>query len=156
MADADAPAWTRLPTEQDIFDKCTEGQAIDTTHPAPRQGMTPDGNFAPRNGLGRGRRRSYKHKLSEKFIRALFDDFKAHGADVIETVRREDPSTYLRTVAAMQPREMTITVNPLEELTDDQLRERLEQLETAVAGYTAPVIDGTFEPSSGEKAEIRH
>jgi len=55
-----------------------------------------------------GRPKGSRHKLSEKFIRALHDDFERHGDGVIEAVRSEAPAEYLRIIAGIVPKQFGI------------------------------------------------
>jgi hypothetical protein len=45
---------------------------------------------------GAARPRGSRNRLSEQFLADLQADWKQHGADVIEGVRRDDPVAYLR------------------------------------------------------------
>jgi hypothetical protein len=56
---------------------------------------------------GPGRPKGARNKLGELFLTALFADFEKHGVKTLETVRRDDPSTYIKTVANLLPREVT-------------------------------------------------
>src|SRR5579859_4121326 len=70
-----------------------------------------------------GRPLGARSKLGEKFLVALHADFVEHGVGVIETVRREDPTQYLRIVAAVLPKELEIRHDPLRSLSDEELAE---------------------------------
>jgi hypothetical protein len=73
-------------------------------------------------GNPRGRPKGSKHRLSEAFIRAIADDFEAHGVSVVQAVRADDPATYLRIVAGLMPKELVLTdERSLNTLTDDEL-----------------------------------
>jgi len=60
---------------------------------------------------GPGRKVGSRNKLSEQFIADLRSDWEQHGRAVLETVRRNDPSTYLRVIAALVPRVGQLDVN---------------------------------------------
>jgi hypothetical protein len=45
--------------------------------------------------------------MSALFVEAMSDDFEKHGAKTIERVRKEDPSTYLKVIASLIPKEIT-------------------------------------------------
>jgi hypothetical protein len=49
--------------------------------------------------------------LGKQFIADLRSDWAQHGPSVIEAVRTNDPSTYLRVVAGLLPREAQLDVN---------------------------------------------
>jgi hypothetical protein len=62
--------------------------------------------FAKGNTYGRkGRPVGSKVKLSESFLAGIAADFAKYGKDVIQHVRQNEPSTYLRIVASIVPRE---------------------------------------------------
>jgi hypothetical protein len=53
----------------------------------------------------KGRPKGGRVKLSERFLTTLAQDYDRHGASVIQYVRQNDPSTYLRIVASIVPKE---------------------------------------------------
>lgn len=59
------------------------------------------------SGNPAGRPKGSRNKLGEEFIRALYDDFTAHGVDVIRAVREEKPDAYLKIVASLMPVEIS-------------------------------------------------
>jgi hypothetical protein len=58
-------------------------------------------------------------------LKALADDFDAHGVAVIEKVRTERPHDYLKIIVAVLPRRMEVEDaadgKPPEKMTDDEL-----------------------------------
>ncbi len=78
-------------------------------------------NWKPgQSGNPAGRPKGTRNKLQTDFFKALADDFAANGKVAIESVRKDDPSTYIKVVASLMPKELEIT-QPLQELTDEQL-----------------------------------
>jgi len=69
------------------------------------------GRFLTGNNGGPGRRVGSRNRLSEQFIADLRSDWEQHGPAVIEAVRTTDPSTYLRVIAGLLPREAQLDVN---------------------------------------------
>lgn len=63
--------------------------------------------FKPGHPGGPGRPRGARSRLGEAFINAVLTDFEAHGVGAIEKVRIEDPSTYVRVIAGLLPKEVT-------------------------------------------------
>jgi len=90
-----------------------------------------------------GRPRGSKHKLSEEFIAALCEDFDQHGIAAIKKVRDEKPADYLRVIASVIPKEITVNPNPLEDMTDEELSEALGRVNALIAQQFG------FEPSNG-------
>ena len=58
------------------------------------------------SGNPAGRPKGARHKLSEAFIGLLAKDFAKHGQKVLDEVRVDDPSAYLKLVAGLVPKEV--------------------------------------------------
>jgi hypothetical protein len=86
-----------------------------------------------------GRPKGARNKLGEAFIEALNDDFAEHGVAAIQAVRKDKPDQYLKVIASLCPKELTVNFNDAEELTDDELRSRIR----ALAASLAPLLGGT-------------
>jgi hypothetical protein len=82
-----------------------------------------------------------KNKLTNAFLAAMSEDFTTHGHAVIASVRKDDPSTYLKVVASLVPKELLVS-RPLEELSDDDL-------EAAIQFVRAALAEGAEKPGSG-------
>jgi hypothetical protein len=72
------------------------------------------------------------------------DDFRDHGAAAIAACRAEKPDVYVRVIANLLPKDMTIKVQQLDDLTDDQLMRKLAVLTEMAKPLLArlPMIDG--------------
>jgi hypothetical protein len=109
------------------------------------------------SGNPAGRPRGSRNKLSEDFVAALYDDFQDHGSAAIAACRAEKPDVYVRVIAGLLPKDMTIKVQELDNLTDDQLLRKLAVLTEMARPLLAklPVIDATrlevAEPSSNDE-----
>ena len=68
----------------------------------------------------------------------MYDDFKVHGRVAIAAVREKDPSTYVKVIAQLLPREVTPT-RPLESMSDDELIEAIAILKSQIK---AAIIEG--------------
>src|SRR5262245_27335441 len=101
---------------------------------------------------GPGRVLGSRHELEKSFIQAYVRDFDLHGSHVIERVREEDPSTYLRIAAGLLPKDVNIHTRPAA-LSVEEFAERFRDLvaragrATALAqqSNTLPLIEGTVE-----------
>ena len=94
-----------------------------------------NGRFAQGNPGGPGRPKGSKHRLSEAFIAALAQDFDEHGAESIRRVWQDDPSTYLRVIASLVPKDMQISApsSVLDQLSTKSLLEWLALIRGALA-----------------------
>jgi hypothetical protein len=115
------------------------------------------------SGNPAGRPRGSRNRLSEDFVAALYDDFQDHGSAAIAACRAEKPDVYVRVIAGLLPKDMTIKVQELDNLTDDQLLRKLAVLTEMARPLLAklPVIDATrlevAAPSSNdEKSDAAH
>ena len=74
--------------------------------------------FQPGNPGGPGRPKGARAKLGEAFLEAMMSSFNAArrtadgdettgGMEAIERVRQDDPSTYVRVISGLLPKEMT-------------------------------------------------
>ncbi len=118
-----------------------------TDSTAPKQ-RGPGKPFQPgASGNPAGRPKGAKDKLRCDFIKALTDDFAAHGVEAVTIVRQEQPAQYLKVIAAVLPKEIELRTNALEEMSDDELIAGIAALQRLVAQAEAGA--GTNE-ASGE------
>lgn len=62
-----------------------------------------------KSGNPKGRPPGSRHGLAEAFVSDLQDDWKQHGKDVIAVVRATEPATYMKVVASVIPKDVTLT-----------------------------------------------
>jgi hypothetical protein len=62
-----------------------------------------------KSGNPKGRPPGSRHGLAESFISDLQDDWKVHGKAVIASVRASEPATYMKVVASIIPKDVTLT-----------------------------------------------
>jgi len=85
----------------------------------------------------RGRPKGSKNEFSMDFVRALQKDFNEYGEFAIQQVRQEKPDAYLKVIASLMPKDINLNVNKFDELSDNELRARLEQLQRTIG----PMLD---------------
>ena len=105
------------------------------------------------SGNPAGRPRGSRNRLGEAFVDDLFADWKENGSQVIVAVRKADPSTYLRVVASILPKELSVTKATLDDVSDEELLEYLAKLRSIIAeeGQKAPT-NGSPEVAGEIKA----
>ena len=106
------------------------------------------GRFLPGNSGGPGKPKGSRNKLGEEFIQKLYADFQEHGEAAIVKVRTEKPDAYLKVIAGILPKELKITNES--DLTDEQLIERIRQLDAAIRPFLA--AEGADGASVGSDA----
>ena len=63
------------------------------------------------SGNPAGRPKGARAKLSEKFCRALLNDFKDNGVEAIEKMRAERPNEYAKMIAGILTQEHDVNLN---------------------------------------------
>jgi hypothetical protein len=105
----------------------------------------------PRTG---GRARGVKNRLSHAFLTALVEDFEQHGAEAIKICRVEKPNEYLRVIAHLMPKELEVSVGPLQEINDDRLIEYIEYTERQLAGRIERIESRTDPEEDGRQTSL--
>jgi hypothetical protein len=97
------------------------------------------------SGNPAGRPKGSRNKLGEAFLDRLCADFDEFGEDVIERVRNDHPSVYLRVVAKLLPAQLQVEVkSEVQQMTDEQLRKRIVGLQKQLRLADAP-LDGEYK-----------
>jgi hypothetical protein len=90
--------------------------------------------------------------FNRDFLLALSADFKRHGPQVIEKVRKTQPAAYMKICTLLVPKEFKVEhSNVLKAMTDEELEQTLAALRQWLAereGHEAKVIEGAAEPTA--------
>lgn len=105
------------------------------------------------SGNPAGRPKGSRNKLGEAFISALHDDFVAHGVETIARVREEKPAEYVKVCASLLPKEISLSTH--DELSDEQLQERIRQLAAALGPIFDAAGDDAAHADRGGSASAR-
>lgn len=76
-----------------------------------------------------------KKTLGDDFLAAVRADFRTHGASVIAEVRADKPDQYLKIVLSVLPKDLHVSINQLDGLSDDEIRSRIRGLEAALKPF---------------------
>ncbi|MBB6412224.1 hypothetical protein [Mesorhizobium sangaii] len=76
-----------------------------------------------------------KKTLGDDFLAAVRADFRTHGAGVIAEVRADKPDQYLKIVLSVLPKDLHVSINQLDGLSDDEIRSRIRGLEAALKPF---------------------
>lgn len=94
----------------------------------------------------KGRPKGSRNALGEDFLKALHEDFQTHGVAAIQSMRAEKPAEYVKVIASILPKELNVKIDAYEEMTDDELIQRIRDLGAAVdtaLGRTGALENGT-------------
>jgi len=88
--------------------------------------------------------------VNKAFLEVLADDFRLHGRQAIEKVRKMQPAAYMKICALLVPREMKLEHSGgVKAMSDKQLERALAAIEELMAqreaGANAKVIEGEAE-----------
>src|SRR5687768_88841 len=88
-----------------------------------------NGRFKAGNTVGKpGRPKGARNRLGEAFLTDLEASWKEHGVNAINAVIKDRPQDYLKVVAGLLPSESHIKVSQYDDMSDEQLIERLRRL----------------------------
>jgi hypothetical protein len=73
-----------------------------------------------------GRRAGARNRISTKLLETLERDFQEHGDGVVKILRVEYPADYMRLIGSLVPKELEISTNQLNELSQDELELAIE------------------------------
>jgi hypothetical protein len=101
-----------------------------------------------------GRSRGVKNRLSHAFLTALAEDFEQHGVEAIKICRVERPNEYLRVIAHLMPKELEVTVGPLQKVSDVELEKLIEHARTRIIDLAPNAGGREDEALNGEPVKL--
>lgn len=99
-----------------------------------------------------GRPKGSRNKLAETFLADVLTEWDAHGAVAISDMREKNPGDFVKMVAGLMPKEMTLSLHDNSELTDDELFDRLASLRASIAPFLAGRDGGIGEGVEGSSS----
>ncbi len=82
-----------------------------------------------------GRPKGARNKLGEAFIEDLHRSWEAQGREVIDRVIKDKPEQYLKVIASLMPKDLNVNINQMDDLTDEQLIQRIRSLDSAIRPF---------------------
>lgn len=112
------------------------------------------GQFVKGKKGGPGRPKGSRNALGEAFLQDMQADWEVHGVQAIAEVRETKPDAYLKIVASILPRDLNVNINPMEEATDEELVQRLRDLEQVIRPFLG--VDGSGQDREGTRPQKTH
>lgn len=103
------------------------------------------GRFLPGHNYSQGKSRGARNRVGSALLHAIADDFEVHGIDVVQKVREDRPVDYLKICISLLPKDLTLNINPMVEMSDDELHARMLDLDDTLTSH----IGGTFDGDGG-------
>lgn len=101
-----------------------------------------------------GRPKGARNKLGEQFIEDLLVSWEANGPAAIQKVIDTKPEQYLKVVASLMPKDLNVNINSTEQMTDEQLVQRIRKLDAAIGPFLAS--HGEDGVDGGDRAKTAH
>jgi len=76
-----------------------------------------------------------RRRVNEAFLEGLLEEFHKNGAQIIHRAGQENPATFLKVLAQLVPRELSVehSGSILSKLSDEQLAAMLSEVERQIA-----------------------
>lgn len=104
-----------------------------------------------------GRPKGSRTALTAKVIDDILRHWKKNGANALDEMFEKDPSSYVRTIASLIPRDVKvqtdINVSFIDAIKEIEQRTRLEAPVTVLEIESSPVCGGSISDKAGEVAE---
>ena len=110
--------------------------------------------FQPGTPKQGGRAKGVRNKLSHTFLNDLLEEWNAHGKEALRIMRMEDPVRFSIMVGSLLPKEMTIEVGPLQEISDDQLTAYLEYADRQLTSRIESIEGRASTEADGEPSRL--
>ena len=104
-----------------------------------------------------GRPKGSRTALTAQVIDDILRHWKKNGANALDEMFDKDPSSYVRTIASLIPRDVKvqtdINVSFIDAIKEIEQRTRLETPVTVLEIESSPVCGGSISDKAGEVAE---
>lgn len=125
----------------EVIEKPTEtalkpGYGVPPVHTQFKPGISPNPGGKPVKA---------RNRINARFLNDLLKEWDKSGAKALHECATDDPATFIRVVASLQPKEFEIT-KPLDEVTDEQLDAAIITIRAILAAQG----DGVSQSGSGQ------
>ncbi len=137
------------------IDRPARGERAMTSRPS----RLPPHQFKPGEVVpGRGRPKGSRAKISESFLRDVYEAWEKHGMKVLLEVIEKQPVAFMKTVSYLIPREWNIKhTDAFSEMSEDDLRRALEQVRSLIsAGLGRKTDKDVAAEDGGSKSDSIH
>jgi hypothetical protein len=116
--------------------------------------MTQAPPFEPGRAKTGGRVKGSRNRLSLAFVDALAKEFDEFGAEAIRICRIEKPIEFIKVVASVLPKELDITHNQLEVISDNELITYIEHIQFELGGRVERLTSRTDAEADREPIKL--
>jgi len=102
-----------------------------------------------------GRPKGARSKLGEQFCQDVYDKWQQAGARCIDEMIADKPGDFVKLVATMLPKEMSLTVNDGSDMSDEELHDRIRSLAAQLAPFVDGGIGGTDPRGEGKGRKVK-
>jgi hypothetical protein len=82
--------------------------------------VTRNRGFQPGNKLGPGRPTGSRDKLTRSFLHSVAETFERKGQKALDRLAEDDPGAFIRVVASLMPKQLTVSSSPLDALSEEE------------------------------------
>ena len=104
--------------------RSTNGDRTAMTSKPPAEHLKKHAWSPGQSGNPAGRPKNSRNKLGEAFIADLHDAWLEGGSDAIRRCMEEKPAEFIRIIASLIPKELDVTVDHYDHMSDEQLRQQ--------------------------------
>ena len=111
-------------------DSRDDGDETGPGHP-PVEFIKPGNSGRADGARGKGAR----GKLGKAFVEDVLAAWESQGPAAIQRMIDERPQDFVKMVTSLLPRDLNVNFNPIEQMTDEQLVERIRKLDAAIRPF---------------------
>jgi hypothetical protein len=93
-----------------------------------------------------GKPKGAKHRLQEDFVKDVQAAWAEKGKEAITMMIADKPGDFVKMVASLMPKDVTLNINDNSEMTDDELTGRIRDLAAQLSPF---LLNGTGDTSTG-------